>query len=63
MPTLVIHGECDTLIPFEEGKDLYENSGAQAKRMLVIPSGDHNTLLMEGMAEYFKAIEELVSAT
>ncbi len=62
MPTLVIHGECDTLIPFEEGKDLYESSGAQAKRMLVIPSGDHNTLLMEGMAEYFKAIEEFVAA-
>ena len=61
MPTLIIHGECDTLIPFEEGKDLYENSGAQTKRMLVIPSGDHNTLLMEGMAEYFKAIEEFIA--
>ena len=62
MPTLVIHGESDTLIPFEEGKDLYENSGAKSKRMLVIPNGDHNTLLMEGMAEYFKAIEEFVAA-
>jgi len=62
MPTLIIHGERDSLIPFEEGKDLYENSGAQSKRILVIPDGDHNTLLMEGMAEYFKAIEELVSA-
>lgn len=62
MPTLVIHGENDTLIPLEEGKDLYESSGAQSKRLLVIPGGDHNTLLMEGMAEYFKAIEDFVTA-
>ena len=62
MPTLVIHGEKDTLIPFEEGKDLYEGSGAREKRLLVIPDGDHNTLLMEGMAEYFSAIAEFVSA-
>ena len=34
---------------------------AQDKRILVIPDGDHNTLLMEGMAEYFKAIEGFVS--
>ena len=61
MPTLIIHGECDSLIPFEEGRHLYENAGAQSKRILVVPNGDHNTLLMEGMAEYFKAIEELVS--
>ena len=60
MPTLIIHGERDSLIPFEEGRDLYDNAGAQSKRILVIPDGDHNTLLMEGMAEYFKAIEELV---
>jgi hypothetical protein len=62
MPTLIIHGERDSLIPFEEGRDLYNNAGAQSKRILVIPDGDHNTLLMEGMAEYFKAIEELVFA-
>jgi uncharacterized protein len=60
MPTLIIHGERDSLIPFEEGRDLYDNSGAKSKLILVIPNGDHNTLLMEGMAEYFKAIEELV---
>jgi alpha-beta hydrolase superfamily lysophospholipase len=62
LPTLIIHGERDSLIPFEEGQDLYENAAAQEKRILVIPDGDHNTLLMEGMAEYFKAIEEFVSA-
>jgi len=62
MPTLIIHGERDSLIPFEEGRDLYDNAGAQSKLILVIPNGDHNTLLMEGMAEYFKAIAELVSA-
>jgi pimeloyl-ACP methyl ester carboxylesterase len=62
MPTLIIHGERDSLIPFEEGRDLYDNAGAQSKLILVIPDGDHNTLLMEGMAEYFKAIEELVFA-
>jgi len=61
LPTLVIHGECDSVIPIEEGKDLYENVAARDKRILIIPDGDHNTLMMEGMAEYFKAIEDLVS--
>lgn len=62
MPTLIIHGERDSLIPLEEGQDLYENSGAHSKRILIIRDGDHNTLLMEGMVEYFNAIAELVSA-
>ena len=59
-PTLIIHAEYDTLIPLEEGKELYENSGANDKRYEIIPDSDHNDLMFMGKEQYFKAIEKFV---
>ena len=62
LPTLIIHAENDSLIPLEQAKDLYEHVGTEAKRLLVIPDADHNDLLMRGMQQYFRAIEEFITA-
>jgi alpha-beta hydrolase superfamily lysophospholipase len=59
VPTLVIHGERDRLIPVSEGVALYECCGAKEKTLLVIPGADHNDLMIKGEAHYFGAIEEL----
>ena len=59
-PTLIIHAEYDTLIPLEEGKELYENSGAKDRRFEIIPNSDHNDLMIMGKEQYFKAIEEFI---
>ena len=59
-PTLIIHAEYDTLVPLEEGKELYNNSAAKDKRFLIIPDADHNDLMIVGKGQYFKAIEEIV---
>lgn len=59
-PTLIIHAEYDTLVPLEEGKELYKNSAAKDKRFLIIPNADHNDLVIAGKKQYFKAIEEFV---
>jgi alpha-beta hydrolase superfamily lysophospholipase len=59
-PTLIIHGERDTGVPLKEGKELYENSAAKDKKLVIIPNADHNDLMIVGKKQYFKAVEEFV---
>ncbi len=59
-PTLIIHGEFDQIIPVTEGEELYQNSGAEDKRILIIPGADHNDIMMVKPDLYFDAIKELV---
>ena len=59
-PTLIIHAEYDTLVPLEEGKELYNNSAAKDKRLVIIPNASHNDLMIVGKEQYFSAIEEFV---
>lgn len=62
LPTLVIHGQIDALIPVSEGVALYEGSAAPegAKRLVVIPGAGHNDLLAVGADTYFEAIRDFV---
>jgi len=64
LPTLVIHGQADMLIPASEGVALYEGSAApeDKKRLVVIPGAGHNDLLALGAATYFEAIRDFVLA-
>jgi hypothetical protein len=60
IPTLVVHGQNDVLIPAEDGRELYRRSGAQDKRLVIIPGAGHNDLLWTGRTAYFDAIRDLV---
>jgi hypothetical protein len=60
VPTLVIHGESDTLIPLTDGRALFEACGAADKRLVRIPGGHHNDLMVVGSQRYFGAIRDLV---
>jgi len=60
LPTLLIHGEYDSLIPLTEAQDLYEHSPAGNKRLVVIPQADHNDIMIRDMDLYFGAIQEFV---
>ncbi|MBN2462514.1 MAG: alpha/beta hydrolase [Dehalococcoidia bacterium] len=62
LPTLVMHGEYDQIVPVEEGKALYETIGAKDKRLLIIPGVDHNTIFMGGTEQYLQALKDFVSA-
>ncbi|NWF68071.1 MAG: alpha/beta fold hydrolase [Chloroflexi bacterium] len=62
MPTLLIHGEHDTLIPLEHGERLYAASPAAHKTLLRIARAGHNDLLYHGMQAYFAAIKTLLAA-
>ena len=59
-PTLVIHAEKDHIIPFSDGRALYEASPAENKRFLAIPGANHNDILFRGLQEYMGAINELI---
>jgi alpha-beta hydrolase superfamily lysophospholipase len=60
VPTLIIHGENDFIIPVDDGKELYNKSGSEGKRLLIIPGAGHNDLLFLGMEAYFQAIDDFV---
>jgi len=60
-PTLIIHAEFDHIIPFSDGKYLYENSPAAEKHLLMIPGANHNDIFAVGLTQYMKAIQLLIN--
>jgi len=60
IPSLIIHGEEDTLVPIENARDLYEHLGTKEKELLVIPSATHNDVLIVGFTDYFDALQRLI---
>ncbi len=61
-PTLIIHGEHDEILPASEGIELYQNSGAQDKEILLIPGAGHNNIMMIDQELYFNTIAGFVHA-
>jgi alpha-beta hydrolase superfamily lysophospholipase len=60
IPTLVIHGADDVLIPAEDGEELFQCCGAEEKRLLIFPGAGHNDLMLVGQMRYFQAIQAFV---
>ena len=62
LPTLIIHGEDDQLVPLEEAKRFYDNLGSAEKRLVIIPGADHNDIMFTGIDQYFEAIKDFVAS-
>ncbi len=62
IPTLIIHGEIDTLIPAYHGQTLYDNVGTDQKRLLIIPNAGHNNVSFVDVRRYFDAIKQFIEA-
>ena len=58
-PTVIIHAEFDHIIPFSDGKALFEASGADDKVLVKIPGANHNDIFMRGLDRYLEAISNL----
>ncbi len=56
IPTLIIHGEWDDIIPAEEGRRLFDLSAAREKSALFVPEAGHNDLLDFALDRYMEAI-------
>jgi pimeloyl-ACP methyl ester carboxylesterase len=61
LPTLIIHGQYDQIVPVAEGKALYETIAAKDKRLIIIPGVDHNTVMSGGMQPYLRALQDFIS--
>ncbi|TKJ28151.1 MAG: alpha/beta hydrolase [Chloroflexi bacterium B3_Chlor] len=62
IPTLIIHGQDDPLIPATDGQELYRRSAAGHKQLVLVPGAGHNDLMLVKRDEYFRAIHRFVQA-
>jgi len=60
IPTLIIHGEYDSLIPTTEGRALFQNAAASNKELVIIPGAEHNDIMLVGTERYLEAIGKFV---
>ena len=61
IPTLIIHGENDIIIPVKNGYALYEYAASEKKQLLIIPQAGHNDLLLIGFRKYLDAVEKILN--
>lgn len=59
-PTLIIHAEHDHIIPFSDGRALYQASNAHHKQLVQIDGANHNDIFAKGLKVYMQAVAELV---
>ena len=57
LPTLILHGARDTLVPPAHAEILQATSGARTKQFHLIPGADRETLIETGGELYFKTIK------
>lgn len=60
-PALIIHAEHDHIIPFSDGRALFESCGSKDKVFLEIKRANHNTIFQHGFGEYMRAMAELAA--
>ena len=60
LPTLIIHGEIDILVPPSTAEALRDLLTGTAPTLEVIPQAGHNDLLWVGREQYLSAIDRLV---
>jgi alpha-beta hydrolase superfamily lysophospholipase len=63
IPTLIIHGGQDGLVPLKNAEDIYQHLGTQEKELLVIPSATHNDIMLAGFTNYFETIQKFIERT
>ena len=58
-PVMVLHGDMDDIVPFEEGRKLYEAAN-QPKRFYTIKGAAHNDTYVIGGSDYFDALKAFI---
>jgi len=59
-PTLVMHGDADTVVPFALGRALFDRLGG-AKEFVTIHGGDHNDVAPPDPRAYWGAVDAFIS--
>lgn len=61
VPTLLIHGAEDNLIPVADAERLFERCPVTRKELLRIPGAGHNDLFFTGMQHYLAALQRFLT--
>jgi uncharacterized protein len=59
-PTLIIHAQYDSIVPFSHAQTLMSLSPALDKGLFMVPEADHNDILYRAGEEYFKTIHTFI---
>jgi len=57
LPTLILHGARDTVVPPPQAESLQASSGARNKQFFIIPGAEHTTVAETGGSLYFQTIK------
>ena len=60
LPTLILHGNEDQIVPYQEAVYIYENLGSLDKKMVTIPNAGHNDIMYVGLKQYFGAVKDFI---
>lgn len=60
-PLLVIHGDADSIVPFNAGRQVFERAPTRRKTFVVIPGADHNDLHIVDPPLYWTSIDGFTS--
>lgn len=61
LPLLVLHGEQDEIVPFAQGRRVFEAAGGK-KRFFAIPGAGHNDTYLRGGEAYWRALREFLDS-
>lgn len=61
LPTLILHGTQDMIIPVSEARELYAACPSRSKELIEVEGAGHNDLLVRGFRRYFEAVRALVA--
>jgi fermentation-respiration switch protein FrsA (DUF1100 family) len=59
MPLLVLHGERDEVVPFAQGRRVFDKA-PEPKRFFAIPGASHNDTYLVGGEPYWRALREFL---
>ena len=57
-PLLVIHGDSDSIVPFNVGRQVFDRAATRRKTFVAIPGADHNDLHLVNPALYWTSIDQ-----
>lgn len=61
VPLLVLHGDCDEVVPYRWGRELYEAAN-EPKRFYTIANAGHNDTYLVGGEGYIAAIHDFIES-
>jgi hypothetical protein len=60
LPTLIIHGAVDQIIPISDARALYNVCANKARRLVEIEGAGHNDLMFRGGDRYWSSVRDLI---